>query len=66
MKNFGIELEVIDLGIVIHVVRGKWPQDEEVRMLRPRTAHARSKEEQQKGESNLGHSLPGEASYWLC
>ena len=30
---------------------------DEVRMLSPRTAHARSKEERQKGESNRGHSL---------
>ena len=42
MKNFEIELEVIDLSIVTHVVL-KGRQDEEMRMFHPRTAHARSK-----------------------
>ena len=55
IKNSGIELEVIVLGIITHVVLGNWSQ--EVRMLRPRTAHARKKKKSKRGGSNHGRSF---------
>ena len=60
LANSGSEVEVIGLGIVTNVVLGKLRQ---VRMLRPHTAHARSKKKKQKGESNHGYSLCVLSSY---
>ena len=48
MKNSGIELEVIDLGIMTHVVPGKLIQEKEVRMLRSRNAHAQKKKKSKR------------------
>ena len=51
MKTSGINLEVIDLGIINHVVPGKLIQGKEVRMLRPRNAHAQKNEKTSKREA---------------
>ena len=52
-KNSKIETDVIDLGIITHVVPRNFRQDRELRMLRPRNAHAQSKKKEQKRRLEL-------------
>ena len=48
IKNSGIELEVIDLGIITHVVLRKMTSRWRSCMLRPRTAHAPGKKKSKR------------------
>ena len=65
-KNSKIEPEVIDLSVVTHVVLRKCHDRKEVRMLRSRTAHARSKKKRAKAKTRISTSRPTCSSLTDC